>query len=146
MRPSIGLTCRQCHTYHQILVADHQVLSCPQCQNREGEVKNLNQVFDFCPLCQGRQFYIQKDFNQALGCLIMLIGILLVPKTFGLSLPLFAGIDWWLHKKVATMVICYKCLSEFRGFPIPEHFKTFMHHIGERYDNRRSVSRREKDA
>lgn len=143
--PSIALTCTQCQTYNQIPAEENKALLCPKCQKQLGEVKSFSQVFDFCPVCQCRQFYIQKDFNQALGCLIMLIGILLVPKTYGLSLPLFAAIDWLIHKKVSTMIICYKCLSEFRGFSLPEHFKTFMHHIGERYDHQRGVSRREKE-
>ncbi len=64
----------------------------------------------------------------------MLIGIVLVPITYGLSLPAFALIDWFLHRRVATVINCYKCGSEFRGFKNENDFKPFMHHIGLKYD------------
>ena len=64
----------------------------------------------------------------------MLIGILLVPLTYGLSLPIFFGIDWLLRKKIPDIIICYRCGGEFRGFGIPSSFKEFMHHIGEKYE------------
>jgi len=67
----------------------------------------------------------------------MLIGIILVPWTYGLSLPVFASIDWLLHKRVATIVNCYKCGTEFRGFSNLKHFKPFMHPIGLKYDKYR---------
>ena len=67
----------------------------------------------------------------------MLAGIILVPWTYGLSLPFFALIDWVLHKRVPTLVNCYKCGTEFRGFPVLKHFKAFMHHIGLKYDKYR---------
>lgn len=64
----------------------------------------------------------------------MLLGILLVPVTYGISLPVFALIDWALYKKVSALAVCYRCGGEFRGFSIPGHFKGFMHHIGEKYE------------
>ena len=65
------------------------------------------------------------------------IGIVLVPKTYGLSLPVFAFIDWLIYKFVPTIVACYRCGSEFRGFETPKQFKPFMHHIGLKYDKYR---------
>lgn len=64
----------------------------------------------------------------------MLIGILLVPLTYGLSLPVFALVDWLLHRKVPTIINCYKCGTEFRGFKNEKSFKPFLHHIGLKYD------------
>jgi len=64
----------------------------------------------------------------------MIIGIALVPATYGLSLPVFALMDWLLHRKVPTLINCYKCGSEFRGFNNSKNFKPFMHHIGIKYD------------
>lgn len=78
-----------------------------------------------------------KDFNQALGCLIMAGGIVLVPFTYGLSLPVFALLDWVLFRRVASFVVCYRCATEFRGFVVPKHFKPFLHHIGLKYDKYR---------
>ena len=67
----------------------------------------------------------------------MVVGIVLVPLTYGLSLPVFALVDWILHKKVPTLINCYKCGAEFREFPNKKGFKPFLHHIGLKYDKYR---------
>ncbi len=100
-------------------------------------VNDLDQIFQTCPVCPGKQFYLDKDFNQALGCAIMLLGIVFVPMTYGLSLPAMALIDWLLYRRIPFMAICYRCGAEFRGFTFPEHFKPFLHHIGSKYDRYR---------
>lgn len=128
--------CEQCDEYAQVEIRSDEPIMCPECKLNWGNAHKIETIFDRCPICLGNQFYSQKDFSQALGCLIMLIGICLVPFTYGLSLPVFAAFDWLLAKKVATMVVCYRCESEFRGFKVPEHLKPFMHHIGVRYDKR----------
>lgn len=134
---SIAHYCEQCRKYGEAKLIDHQSIACPHCQAAWGTIKDVSSVFDRCPICQCRQFYTSKDFNQFIGCLIMLIGIILVPMTFGLSLPVFALIDWLLHKKVPTMINCYRCGSEFRGFSNNREFKPFLHHIGLKYDKYR---------
>ena len=116
---------------------DHQDMICPLCKSVWGRIEELNTIFESCPICQCRQFYISKDFNQALGCFIMAVGIFLSFFTYGLSLPVFALIDWLLYKKTAAMIVCYKCDSEFRGFKNFKNFKPFMHHIGLKYDKYR---------
>ncbi len=69
--------------------------------------------------------------------MVMGVGIVLVPVTYGLSLPVFALIDWIIYKKVPKLVACYRCGAEFRGFKVPEGLKAFMHHIGLKYDKYR---------
>jgi len=129
---SIGYSCISCHQYSRIEINQSE-LSCPHCSKALSRIeKNFN--FDLCPLCECRQFYVQKDFNRALGCLVMVIGIVLVPVTYGLSLPIFALLDWFLFKKFPMMAVCYRCGTEFNGFFIPQHFKPFMHPIGEKYE------------
>jgi len=137
MPRSIGLTCPECKHYEVVPARDDTKLSCPNCQCHWGDIKELKDIFENCPACQCRQFYLSKDFNQFLGCMIMLIGIVLVPFTYGLSLPVFALIDWILHKRVATIINCYKCGCEFRGFSNTRGFKPFLHHIGLKYDKYR---------
>ena len=123
---------------------------CPACQNhvpaewKHSEIqcscgKSWNGVlkdsfFECCPLCGCSQFYLQKDFNRLLGCSLMLLGILLVPWTYGLSLPILALVDWLIYRKVPMMILCYQCGAEFRGFKSPAHLKTFKHPIGVKYD------------
>ena len=138
MPATIARHCDQCKAYTVLPAVAGQTLICPQCAKEWGKMPATEFAFETCPVCPCRQFYTVKDFNQILGFAIMAIGIVLVPKTYGLSLPVFAFIDWLIYKKVPTIVACYRCGSEFRGFPIPARFKSFMHHIGLKYDKYRN--------
>ena len=131
---SISYDCPNCKKYFRTEARPNTPITCPGCSTIYGRVTEAIDSFSSCSVCQCKQFYIQKDFNQFIGCLVMLIGIILVPKSYGLSLPVFALIDWLLYRKVKTMVICYKCGAEYRGIPSPEHLKPFLHHIGAKYD------------
>ena len=137
MTASIAYTCSQCRKYSQVKIIEEILLTCPQCTKEWGILKDVQTIFEHCVVCQCRQFYTQKDFNQALGCLIMILGIVLVPWTYGLSLPFFWLIDFIMHRKVAPMAVCYQCGCEFRGFAIPKQLKPFMHHIGVKYERNR---------
>lgn len=131
--PTITFQCDSCRAYSTVALEDSARISCVKC-SKSWPYVDSETFFQNCPLCQCKQFYIQKDFNRAVGCFIMLIGIILVPFSYGLSLPVLWLIDWLWHKKVHFMIICYRCGGEFRGFKIPEHLKTFRHPIGAKYD------------
>ena len=90
--------------------------------------------FSKCPKCECKHFYHQKDFNRAIGCLMILAGAILVPFTYGLSLAVVAAMDWYLYKKVSDEVVCYKCREKFNNVDIPEHITPFDHHIAELYE------------
>ncbi len=134
--PSVSFECNSCHKPVVAEYAQGRDILCPSCGTTR--VASLKEgFFEICPLCSCRQFYIQKDFNRAAGCLIMLCGIILVPFTYGLSLPLFAFFDWLLYRRISTMIICYACGAEFRGFAVPPNFKEFLHPIGEKYERKK---------
>ena len=134
MNPAIARHCPQCKQYQTIDLSPETTLHCPQCKMEWGKVTTIEGVLESCPACGCRQFYTSKDFNQALGCGIMLVGIILVPWTYGLSLPVFALVDWLIHKNIPNLINCYKCGSEFRGLKDTKNFKSFLHHIGLKYD------------
>ena len=130
--------CPKCKQYGELEYKGQTEFYCPQCGEKWGEVKNQKNFFDYCPMCPARQFYLSKNFNQFVGCLIMGIGIVLVPWTYGLSLPVFALVDWLLHKRTANLINCYRCGTSFAGFTEEEkRFKPFLHHIGLKYDKYR---------
>jgi hypothetical protein len=135
--PSIARFCPHCKKYARLEITDHMVLNCTHCQKEWGKVEKTEAVFERCPICTCRQFYVDKDFNQIIGFGIMGVGIVLVPFTYGLSLPVFALIDWLIYRQVPRLVACYRCGSEYRGFSIPTQLKPFMHHIGLKYDKYR---------
>lgn len=134
---TISRFCDHCKKYGRIELKDDIPLTCPYCQQSWGDVGKVDAILDRCPVCTCRQFYSDKDFNQIIGFIIMGIGIVLVPITYGLSLPFFALIDWIIYNKVPKLIACYRCGSEFRGYNAPSQFKPFMHHIGLKYDKYR---------
>lgn len=112
-------------------------LTCPHCTRKRGAIESIEAIFHQCPICECRQFYLSKDFNQALGFIFIGVGIVLVPWTYGLSLPVFALMDWFLYKRVPTIANCYRCRSLFRGFEVPNHFQPFDHHTALQYEKYR---------
>ena len=114
-----------------------QAVTCAFCEKSDYTLEDPENPFDACPLCNCHQLYVQKDFNRGLGLLIVLGGVLCVPWTYGLSLPFFAGIDWLLFQRVASMIICYRCGGEFREFLVPARLQPYLHKIGLRYDRTR---------
>lgn len=135
---TVAWDCPACRNHVAAELKPNAVLVCPKCSRECGKIDSNGFHFNSCPLCPCSQFYLVKDFNQALGCMVMLIGIVFVPVTYGLSLPAMALLDWFLYFKIPSMAVCYRCGAEFRGFKkLPEHFRPFLHHIGEKYDKYR---------
>ncbi|MBT7872385.1 MAG: hypothetical protein HN647_03710 [Candidatus Marinimicrobia bacterium] len=124
------LDCEKCN---KVKTLPEDGFSCDRCENPD----LINRSFDFkeCPVCGGKQFYKRKDFNSALGCIMVLIGALFVPLTYGLSLLVVAILDWALYRKISNSVVCYLCKAEFKKFGnIPEFINVFDHHTAELYE------------
>ncbi|MFQ6674719.1 MAG: hypothetical protein ACE5LH_00090 [Fidelibacterota bacterium] len=139
--PSIGKECSACGRYYREPVREGEIL-CPHCGKERVTVSSSEWTFSRCPHCRTRKFYRRKDFNQVLGCLIVLLGAVLVPFTYGVSLPVLILADWILYRRVPDVVVCYRCGAEFRGFrSVPETIGKFDHHTAELYETEtRSVS------
>ncbi|MEA1882354.1 MAG: hypothetical protein U9N31_08150 [Candidatus Marinimicrobia bacterium] len=109
-----------------------EAAQCGECHN-PGLFEN-NLVFSECPVCGCKHQYRKKDFNQAVGCMIILIGALLVPWTYGISLLVLSLVDYLLYRRVKDSVECYKCKSEFKNVIVPDRLNVFDHHIAELYE------------
>ena len=94
--------------------------------------KDLN--FSVCPICGCKDLYRKKDFNQALGCIIILIGAIFVPFTYGISLLALSLLDFLLYKRVKDAIECYGCKSEYKNINVPTNIKSFDHHKAELYE------------
>jgi len=134
VKQTIAYQCTQCKL-RCVVEARPGGLTCPHCSEHGGNMNDPSAIFNHCSVCQCRQFYVSKDFNRVLGFLILAISIVLVPKTYGLSLPVCALIDWILYKRVPTLVNCYKCKAQFRGFDAPKRLKPFSHLTGMMFDD-----------
>lgn len=81
-------------------------------------------LLDGCPACDYHTLYIQKDFNNKLGVVLVLV-VFTALLLLGLPLPwllaalvAFAALDWLLLRFVIRRVlICYRCKAQFRGYP-----------------------------
>lgn len=91
-------------------------LPCPSCGVARPVASEgwTEEAVEVCPLCGCRHLYRQRDFNRALGCLLVAAGAALVPWTFGLSLPVFGLVDLWLWRRLKDAVVCYRCDTVYR--------------------------------
>ncbi len=111
--------CRDCGLPFPARIAPGGELSCPQC----GTVRPVAETgwnatppreVRTCPLCGCRHLYRQRDFNRALGCLLVVIGAVLVPWTYGLSLVALSLVDLWLYRRLSDAIVCYRCDTVYR--------------------------------
>ena len=94
--------------------------------------------FEQCPICGCRRFFRQKAFPRALGIGLVVVGAILVPFTYGVSLMVLALVDLLIYRAVPMMAVCYLCRAEFRGVPVPNRILPFRHHMAEGYEKRRA--------
>ncbi len=90
-----------------------------------------NKILENCPLCEKQDFYTQRDFPQEMGCLIVLVGAIFVPWTYGLSLAVVAIVDFILFRILPNISVCYHCLSKIRGTQANTKHKPFDHNVFE---------------
>ena len=110
-----------------------------ECKHCSTKYVIKSKVFDFseCVICNCTRFYRQKSFPALIGIIIVLIGAVLVPVTYGISLMIVALIDFIIYRKVAIMAVCYLCQAEYRNGEIPKKILAFRHHMAEGYEKRR---------
>jgi cytochrome c553 len=78
---------------------------------------------DVCPVCQGRDFYVRKDFDPKVGLTVVIVGALISGGFywFGRDLvaySILAGavlIDLVVYRRLRDLTVCYRCHAEFRG-------------------------------
>jgi hypothetical protein len=70
-----------------------------------------------CPVCGGKEFYAQRDFNRRLGLGLVVVGAILAWPTRGVSLLVVVLLDLALYFLLPRIAICYRCEAVFRGLP-----------------------------
>ena len=78
---------------------------------------------DTCPVCEGHDFYIRKDFDPTLGLTVVIIGALISAGFYWFGLDLVAYgvlavavlIDLAVYRRLGDLSVCYRCHTEFRG-------------------------------
>src|SRR5436190_23850289 len=78
---------------------------------------------DRCPVCDGGDFYIRKDFDPKVGLTVVIIGALISATFYWFGRDLIAYsilaaaalIDLVVYGRLKDLTVCYRCHSEFRG-------------------------------
>lgn len=78
---------------------------------------------DLCPVCEGRELYVRKDFNPQLGLAVIVAGALVSAGFywFGMNLAAYgvlgaaALLDLVVYGRLRSLSVCYRCHTEFRG-------------------------------
>lgn len=98
-----------------------------------------------CPFCGTLDMYIQKDFPERIGVVLVTVGALLSTYFWWQrswlgaigTLVLFFLADLVLFRTRGDVTVCYRCLAQFRGVrPNPAH-QPFDLAVGERYRQER---------
>jgi hypothetical protein len=98
------------------------LLACPHCghglaaKSAEAPAQSATKL-ECCPVCNGYEFYRQRDFNRRLGVALVILGVILAWSTRGLSLLVVALVDLALYALLPRITICYRCEAIFRGLP-----------------------------
>ncbi|HEX4348020.1 MAG TPA: hypothetical protein VHZ73_10630 [Vicinamibacterales bacterium] len=80
-------------------------------------------LVDRCPICDGRDFYLRKDFDPKIGLGVVIVGGLISAGFYWYGKDLIAYsilaaatlIDLLIYGRLSDVTICYRCHSEFRG-------------------------------
>jgi hypothetical protein len=111
-------------------------------------VKSGSRV-DVCSRCSSAALFTQKDFDQRLGCAILAAGAAValgVSWRFGgiWFVPVLlavAAADLVLARRVASVVICYQCDTEYRGVADASATRPYDPHVAERFAEVKTVRR-----
>lgn len=102
-----------------------------------------------CSRCERTAFFSQKDFDQRLGCAILLLGALAAAGASALFggiwfvpvLLAFVVLDRVVARRVPYVVVCYRCDTEYRDVPGAASYKPYDPHVAERDAELKTVRR-----
>lgn len=101
-------------------------LQCPKCRQRlplaPSESVLRDGIIDRCAVCGCRDLFLEKGFDQRVGCAILAVAAALAPFTYYASLLVAVLVDVVLYRFLPLRTICYSCQAEHSGFePNPRH-------------------------
>jgi len=144
----IHFGCPHCSGELEVPCSGPDTFECGACGKRlrigiSPDVRSGGRV-DVCAVCGHPDMYVQKDFNRALGLVIVTLGVLASVVFFASGQPFLAVaalvvmalVDGVIYMLVGEVTVCYSCHAIYRGFgPNPEH-GPFNLELLERYGGR----------
>jgi hypothetical protein len=144
--------CPTCLEAREHVPSDSGDFRCVKCG--EGYSARLSGVapagpVERCGFCGNRAFFLQKDFDQRLGCFLMAISLaaaLFVGWKAGWIwftpvLLLSVVVDWIVAYRIRPVTICYRCDAEYRDLPLNARHRAYDPHVAERYAKRKTLRR-----
>ncbi len=120
--------------------------SCPECHTEralKGSAAIDAEGLKECMACGTSDLYLQKDFPQGLGLIIVIVGFAISTVFWYYRMPLWAYavllssalLDLVFYYQVPDVTICYRCLAQHRGKGArpADRYRGFDLAIGERY-------------
>jgi len=144
--------CPEClaHAEHDAAAAgERQCASCGRAYSVDAPGAVGPEGVERCAFCGNRTFFLQKDFDQRLGCLIMgvsLAAALFVGWRFGWiwftpALLVSVVVDWIVAARIRPVTICYRCDAEYRDMPVHPKHAGYDPHLAERFAEKKTVRR-----
>ena len=124
----VTVVCYQCGSALPVEVSGESLqINCGRC----GEAFLLkfskpvrgDEKVDRCPVCEGDDFYLRKDFDPKMGVTVIVIAIFISGGFYYYGLDLIAYgvlagaalIDLAVYRRLMDLTVCYRCHAEFRG-------------------------------
>ncbi|HEY6931171.1 MAG TPA: hypothetical protein VJA66_15970 [Thermoanaerobaculia bacterium] len=143
--------CPDCLTARDFTVGESGDFSCAKCGRAftVAGAEPASDVVERCVFCGHRAFFVQKDFDQRLGCLAMAVSLglaVLVGWRFGwiwFTPVLLATVlvDWVVAARIGAVTICYRCNAEYRGAGRNPRHRAYDPHVAERFAEVKTVRR-----
>lgn len=134
MKKEINFCCLHCGQGIELLEPFPPQYRCHSCQQESPFFSEGLAPLTQCAICQGKAFYLQKDFNRRLGLFFVVLSGIASFVLFALDYPpiyfffplLLAPIlDSMLYAICPLITICYACEGIYRTFEIKEPFEGF---------------------
>jgi hypothetical protein len=123
---NVTFRCPHCDRLAELPLAEDLVeIACPGCQQHwpvpAGAI--AGDKIARCVICPSTELYVRKDFSQALGVAIVVVGFVIATIFWYFRMPLWtygvlfatALIDVVLYFIVGNLLQCYRCQAQYRG-------------------------------
>jgi hypothetical protein len=152
----IVVSCPQCAARLPVSASDAPgSIVCGRCRHEiplaVTEAVKLDRAVDRCPVCEGGDFYIRKDFNPRVGLTVVIIGASISAAFYWFGRDLIAYgilaaavfVDLIVYGRLGDVTVCYRCHAEFRG-EYPRSAKAFDLHTADELEQEyeRRIGRR----
>mgnify|MGYP001456628591 CR=1 FL=1 len=130
---NVTIICPECEAKLPVDAADAPAaITCGGCGRAiplaVSEGVRTDREVDACPLGEGSDFYIRKDFDPKVGLAVVITGALVSAGFYWFGMDLIAYgilaaavlIDLVVYGRLGDLSVCYRCHAEFRG----EHPRT----------------------